>query len=60
MRCARQPKLVLEVLSDLLGHDNLEIRPYVNGALYSILGIPAIRDKARSMVRLYSHHQILI
>ncbi|XP_067941355.1 lisH domain-containing protein ARMC9-like isoform X2 [Watersipora subatra] len=49
MRCAREPKLVLEVLSDLLGHENLEIRPYVNGALYSILGIPSIRDKARSM-----------
>jgi len=51
MRCAREPKLVLEVLCDLLGHENLEIRPYVNGALYSILGIPSIREKARSMVR---------
>lgn len=49
MRCAREPKLVLEVLCDLLGHENLEIRPYVNGALYSILGIPSIREKARSM-----------
>ena len=50
MRCAREPKLVLEVLCDLLGHENTEIRPYVNGALYSILGIPSIREKARSMV----------
>ena len=50
MRCTREPKLVLEVLCDLLGHENTEIRPYVNGALYSILGIPSIREKARSMV----------
>lgn len=50
-KCAQQPRLVLEVLCDLLGHQNSEIRPYVNGALYSILGVPSIRDKARSMVR---------
>lgn len=39
----------LKVLSDLLGHENQEIRPYVNGALYSILAIPSIREEAKAM-----------
>ena len=28
----------------------LQIRPYVNGALYSILSIPSVRQEAREMV----------
>lgn len=28
-----------------------QIRPYVNGALYSILSIPSVRQEAREMVR---------
>lgn len=48
-QCARQPPKVLKVLGNLLGHENHEIRPYVNGALYSILSIPLIRDHARAM-----------
>ncbi|KAM4771316.1 lisH domain-containing protein ARMC9 [Rhinophrynus dorsalis] len=47
--CAKTAGHVLRVLSDLLGHENHEIRPYVNGALYSILSVPSIRDEARSM-----------
>ena len=27
-----------------------QIRPYVNGALYSILAIPSIREEAKAMV----------
>uniref|UniRef100_A0A1I8H2E9 LisH domain-containing protein ARMC9 n=1 Tax=Macrostomum lignano TaxID=282301 RepID=A0A1I8H2E9_9PLAT len=42
-------KKVLKVLSDLLGHENRDILPYVNGALYSILAVPAIRAEARAM-----------
>ena len=38
----------------------LKIQPYVNGALYSILSIPSIREEARAMVskcaRGVSHH----
>uniref|UniRef100_A0A452EJC5 LisH domain-containing protein ARMC9 n=1 Tax=Capra hircus TaxID=9925 RepID=A0A452EJC5_CAPHI len=49
--CAKVAGLVLKVLSDLLGHENHEIQPYVNGALYSILSIPSIREEARAMVR---------
>ncbi|XP_044531596.1 lisH domain-containing protein ARMC9 [Gracilinanus agilis] len=47
--CAKVASLVLKVLSDLLGHENHEIQPYVNGALYSILSIPSIREEARAM-----------
>ncbi|KAI5930551.1 LisH domain-containing protein ARMC9 [Manis javanica] len=47
--CAKVAHLVLKVLSDLLGHENHEIQPYVNGALYSILSIPSIREEARAM-----------
>ncbi|XP_011246414.1 lisH domain-containing protein ARMC9 isoform X11 [Mus musculus] len=47
--CAKVAGLMLKVLSDLLGHENHEIQPYVNGALYSILSIPSIREEARAM-----------
>ncbi|KAM5269113.1 lisH domain-containing protein ARMC9 isoform 1-T2 [Hipposideros larvatus] len=47
--CAKVASLALKVLSDLLGHENHEIQPYVNGALYSILSIPSIREEARAM-----------
>ncbi|XP_025058507.1 lisH domain-containing protein ARMC9 isoform X5 [Alligator sinensis] len=47
--CAKIADHVLKVLSDLLGHENHEIQPYVNGALYSILAIPSIREEARAM-----------
>ncbi|NXG46236.1 ARMC9 protein, partial [Psilopogon haemacephalus] len=47
--CARVANRVLKVLSDLLGHENQEIQPYVNGALYSILAIPSVREEARAM-----------
>ncbi|KGL84413.1 LisH domain-containing protein ARMC9, partial [Tinamus guttatus] len=47
--CAKIASRVLKVLSDLLGHENHEIQPYVNGALYSILAIPSVREEARAM-----------
>uniref|UniRef100_A0ACB8FM72 LisH domain-containing protein armc9 n=1 Tax=Sphaerodactylus townsendi TaxID=933632 RepID=A0ACB8FM72_9SAUR len=50
--CAKIANEVLRVLSDLLGHENHEIHPYVNGALYSILSIPSIREEARAMLML--------
>lgn len=46
---------MLKVLTDLLGHDNKEIIPYVNGALYSVLAISSIRNEAKSMVRTALH-----
>ncbi|NWX17941.1 ARMC9 protein, partial [Aegotheles bennettii] len=47
--CAEIANRVLKVLSDLLGHENHKIQPYVNGALYSILYIPSVREEARAM-----------
>ncbi|XP_051980482.1 lisH domain-containing protein ARMC9 isoform X2 [Xyrauchen texanus] len=47
--CAEQAKHVLKVLTELLGHENQEIRYYVNGALYSILSLPEIREEAKQM-----------
>ncbi|XP_061204758.1 lisH domain-containing protein ARMC9 isoform X3 [Neopsephotus bourkii] len=47
--CAEIANHVLRVLADLLGHENYEIQPYVNGALYSILAIPSVREEARAM-----------
>ncbi|KAJ7993439.1 hypothetical protein DPEC_G00272450 [Dallia pectoralis] len=49
MECAKNAKSILKVLTDLLGHENQQIRPYVNGALYSILAVPAVREEAREM-----------
>jgi cobalamin biosynthesis protein CobT len=38
------------VLSDLIEHDNPQVRTYVNGALYSVLNSsPLLRDKAQEM-----------
>ncbi|NWS60175.1 ARMC9 protein, partial [Chunga burmeisteri] len=47
--CARIANDVLKVLTDLLGHENHEIQPYVNGVLYSILAVPLVREEARAM-----------
>ncbi|NXK85680.1 ARMC9 protein, partial [Formicarius rufipectus] len=47
--CSRIANHVLKVLANLLGHENREIQPYVNGALYSILAIPSVREQARAM-----------
>ncbi|XP_029284872.1 lisH domain-containing protein ARMC9 isoform X3 [Cottoperca gobio] len=61
-KCAENAKHVLKVLTDLLGHENHEIRPYVNGALYSILCIPSVRQEAKEMsveeiLRCYSKEE---
>ncbi|NXW57154.1 ARMC9 protein, partial [Eurystomus gularis] len=47
--CATIANHVLKVLSDLLGHENHEVQSYVNGALYSILAVPSVREEARAM-----------
>ncbi|XP_078375388.1 lisH domain-containing protein ARMC9-like isoform X3 [Oculina patagonica] len=48
-KCIKDAAHILRVLSDLLGHENQEIRPYVNGALYSILALPAVKEEARAL-----------
>ncbi|XP_046850759.1 lisH domain-containing protein ARMC9-like [Xenia sp. Carnegie-2017] len=48
-KCSHDASHILRVLSDLLGHENHEIRPYVNGSLYSILAVSNVREQARDM-----------
>ncbi|XP_020624050.1 lisH domain-containing protein ARMC9-like isoform X2 [Orbicella faveolata] len=48
-KCIKDAAHILRVLSDLLGHENQEIRPYVNGALYSILALPTVKEEARAL-----------
>ena len=52
--CIADASRVLRVVSALLRHQNQELVPYINGALYSVLGVPAICDKALTLVRLTS------
>lgn len=49
VRCTSNPRRVLAVLTDLLGNQNQEIIPYVNGALYSVLSVAAVRKEAQAM-----------
>ncbi len=47
-KVCQDPKLnVLQVLSSLLYVEDIEIRSHINGTLYSILGLPAIRAEAK-------------
>ncbi len=50
LRCGGFPSKILGVLADLLGHDNHDIRPYINGTLYSILCVSEVKHEAKSMV----------
>ncbi|NXB76399.1 ARMC9 protein, partial [Donacobius atricapilla] len=47
--CASIPNHTLRVLSSLLDHENPKVQSYVNGALYSILAIPSVREEAKEM-----------
>ncbi|NWR47100.1 ARMC9 protein, partial [Regulus satrapa] len=47
--CASISNHMLRVLSGLLDHENPKIQSYVNGALYSILAIPSVREEAKEM-----------
>uniref|UniRef100_H2YYH6 LisH domain-containing protein ARMC9 n=1 Tax=Ciona savignyi TaxID=51511 RepID=H2YYH6_CIOSA len=49
VKCAENAGQVLKVLSDLLSHDNMDIRPYINGALYSVLSNPVVREEAHAI-----------
>jgi hypothetical protein len=40
---------VLEVLNDLLEHENMQVRTFVNGMLYSLLSRRSIRESAHKM-----------
>lgn len=48
-KCEQQGKQVLQVLSELMEHENMVVRTHVNGTLYSILTREALRALAREM-----------
>lgn len=49
LACEKASLDVLKILSDLLECDNLQVRFYTNGTLYSVLARPALRERAREM-----------
>lgn len=44
-----QAQKTLQVLSDLLSHENPNFKAYVNGSLYSVLSIQEFKDYAKEM-----------
>jgi len=47
-KVCQDPELeILKILITLLDVDNIEIRSHINGTLYSILALPAIRAEAK-------------
>lgn len=40
---------LLKVLNDLVEHDNLQVRTYVNGTLYSIFTRKKLREEAQEL-----------
>jgi hypothetical protein len=49
LRCEGPDVDILNVLNNLLEAQQISVRNYVNGALYSVLSRPKIRDAARAM-----------
>ena len=49
--CVPHRQVLLRLLSDLLEHDSEEVRSYVHGILYSVLGVSEVKSEARAMVR---------
>ena len=45
-KCAADDSQILDVLSQLMENDSLQVRTYVNGTLYSILVKAALKEKA--------------
>ena len=40
---------ILGVLNEHIEHENLQVRTYINGTLYSLLTRPALKEQARSL-----------
>ena len=40
---------ILKVLSDMMEHDNLQVRTHVNGTLYSVLTRPSLKQQANAL-----------
>jgi len=46
--CEKPELLILKSLLDHIEHENLQVRTYINGTLYSLLTRPVIREQAKS------------
>ncbi|KAJ3354461.1 LisH domain-containing protein armc9 [Kappamyces sp. JEL0680] len=46
--CAN-PDVTIRILNDLIDHDNVQVKTYVNGCLYSLFADRAMREKAQSI-----------
>jgi hypothetical protein len=46
-KCEESDVEILQVLNELLEHDNLQVRTYVNGTLYSIFTREKLKMQAR-------------
>ena len=44
---------VLEVLNELLEHENMQVRTFVNGTLYSLLSRPILKEQAKVGLSLF-------
>jgi len=48
-KCEDIKIFTLKVLSDLLEHENRQVRTFVNGTLYSLLSRQVMKEQARAM-----------
>lgn len=48
-KCEESEVEILEILGDLLEHENMQVRSFVNGTLYSLLSNHAFREQAHAM-----------
>eukprot|EP00842_Homolaphlyctis_polyrhiza_P002553 jgi/Hompol1/3299/HPOL_003191-RA len=47
--CSEHPQQTLKILNELIEHDNVQVKTYANGTLYSVLSEKAVRECARSI-----------
>jgi hypothetical protein len=48
-KCEDPKEEVLVVLNDLLEHENMQVRTFVNGTLYSLFSIQSLREQAKAL-----------
>ena len=49
MECEAPSLRLLESLCDILKHENVQVRTYVNGTLYSLLTRQVFKDRAHAL-----------
>lgn len=48
-KCENPDLEILKVLNEYIEHENLQVRTYINGTLYSLLTRPALKEQARAL-----------